>query len=285
MPRVVDSSMPRPVTDSSMLGRVVVPSIMRRFDREMRARPPAVAGQRTERDGSIVRTLGAYNMIVFSDLEAGDVEATVAAQAEHFKRLGEDVEWKLYAHDGPETLRRALAAHGFEADEPETVMLLELGSAAFSSTSTPADVEVRTVRTPADLAVYLAVTARAFGKEPQSSADDLALRLFGNAPETVAMISFAGGRTVAAGRLELPRERAFASLWGGGTDPELRGRGIYRRLVEARAEIARARGYPYLTVDARETSRPILERLGFRALTTVTAWNLRAARSRGPITE
>jgi ribosomal protein S18 acetylase RimI-like enzyme len=224
-------------------------------------------------------------MIVFSDLEAGDVEATVAAQAEHFKRLGEDVEWKLYAHDGPETLRRALAAHGFEADEPETVMLLELGSAAFSSTSTPADVEVRTVRTPADLAVYLAVTARAFGKEPQSSADDLALRLFGNAPETVAMIAFAGGRTVAAGRLELPRERAFASLWGGGTDPELRGRGIYRRLVEARAEIARARGYPYLTVDARETSRPILERLGFRALTTVTAWNLRAARSRGPITE
>ena len=105
-------------------------------------------------------------------------------------------------------------------------MLLELGSAAFSSTSTPADVEVRTVRTPADLAVYLAVTARAFGKEPQSSADDLALRLFGNAPETVAMIAFAGGRTVAAGRLELPRERAFASLWGGGTDPELRGRGI-----------------------------------------------------------
>ena len=32
--------------------------------------------------------------------------------------------------------------------------------------------------------------------------------------------------------------------------------------------------YRYLTVDARDTSRPILERLGFIELTTVTGWTL-----------
>lgn len=286
----MDSSFPRHDGQLSEQRRFLEPSILRRFDLEMRARPAAVAGQRIERDARIVRTVGAYNMILFSQLEAADVEATVAEQAEYFTRLGEDVEWKLYAHDRPAALSRVLAEQGFEPDEPETLMLLELesdalggtiNSDALRKTRTAADLEIRTVRMPADLAVYLAVTTRAFGKEPQSSADDLALRLFGHAPESLAMTAFLEGRAVAAGRLELPRERAFASLWGGGTDPELRGHGIYRELVRERAEVARARGYPYLTVDARESSRPILERLGFRALTTVTAWNLRATRSGG----
>jgi GNAT superfamily N-acetyltransferase len=69
---------------------------------------------------------------------------------------------------------------------------------------------------------------------------------------------------------------AFVGLYGGGTDPAWRGRGVYRALVAARSAEAKARGYRYLFVDARETSRPILERLGFEALATVRGWTLSA---------
>ncbi len=47
-------------------------------------------------------------------------------------------------------------------------------------------------------------------------------------------------------------------------------RGIYRALVAERAQRARQRGFRYLQVDASDESRPILERLGFIAVTTTT---------------
>jgi GNAT superfamily N-acetyltransferase len=60
----------------------------------------------------------------------------------------------------------------------------------------------------------------------------------------------------------------FAGLWGGATLREWRGRGIYRALVAWRAQLAAARGVPYLQVDASSDSAPILRHLGFHPLAT-----------------
>ena len=56
-------------------------------------------------------------------------------------------------------------------------------------------------------------------------------------------------------------------LWlaGGATLPSSRGRGLYRALVRARWEDAVRLGVGALVVQASDMSRPILERLGFRA--------------------
>ena len=75
----------------------------------------------------------------------------------------------------------------------------------------------------------------------------------------------------------MPANRTFAGLWGGCTLAEHRGRGIFRPLVAARAKEARDRGFCFLNVDAAETSRPILERVGFIALTGVTGWRFSGA--------
>lgn len=64
----------------------------------------------------------------------------------------------------------------------------------------------------------------------------------------------------------------FAGLWGGSTLAAWRGRGLYRALIAARARLAVARGVRYLQVDASDDSAPILRRLGFRAVTTTTAY-------------
>ena len=58
----------------------------------------------------------------------------------------------------------------------------------------------------------------------------------------------------------------FGGPWGGSVHPDFRGQGLYRAMIQARAEDARARGLRYLLVEAGDMSRPILLRLGFRAL-------------------
>jgi len=242
------------------------------YDVEMRRDPPLEPGEIVERLDGIVRTRGSNNMVIYSQLEPEDVAWVVEKQVAFFRERGEAVEWKLYAHDRPANLGEALLTNGFEPDERETLMVLDLARSTSDLTAMPG-IDVRTVRTASDLDIYVALTERAFGSQPKSAAADLALRLFGNGASTIASIAYVDGKPAAAGRLQLPPRRSFASMWGGGTDPELRKRGIYRTLVAERARTARDRGYTYLTVEALDTSRPILERLGFAALTTVCAWN------------
>jgi GNAT superfamily N-acetyltransferase len=78
------------------------------------------------------------------------------------------------------------------------------------------------------------------------------------------------GTVVCAARAEFHAGTDFASLWGGGTLAAYRGRGIYKALVSRRADEAAERGFRFLQVDASPDSRPILERLGLRTLTTTT---------------
>jgi ribosomal protein S18 acetylase RimI-like enzyme len=84
----------------------------------------------------------------------------------------------------------------------------------------------------------------------------------------------AGGEVVSAAWLLFfqPGADSFARLLGGSTLPQWRGRGIYRALVAARAQRAAARSVKYLQVDASDDSAPILRRLGFRPVTTTTAY-------------
>jgi len=104
------------------------------------------------------------------------------------------------------------------------------------------------------------------------------LEQLAQSPDTVlAALAVAGDLDVCAVRMELNTGTAFASLWGGGTRPEWRGRGIYRALVAYRARIARDHGYAYLHADCSPDSRPILARLGFARLST-TSFHLVAAR-------
>jgi GNAT superfamily N-acetyltransferase len=85
-----------------------------------------------------------------------------------------------------------------------------------------------------------------------------------------AVIAVAGDTAISAGRVEFPDDSDFAGLWGGGTRPGWRGRGVFRSLVAYRARLARERGYRYLQVDASAESSPILQRLGFVELARTT---------------
>jgi GNAT superfamily N-acetyltransferase len=98
----------------------------------------------------------------------------------------------------------------------------------------------------------------------------LLARLVHEPSTAAAVVALAAQTPIAAGRVEFHSGTDFASLWGGGTLPSWRGRGVFRSLVAHRAALASARGFRYLQVDASADSRPILRRLGFVELATTT---------------
>ncbi len=181
----------------------------------------------------------------------GEVEPLIARMRE----LPGHVEWKYYSHDGPELRERLLAA-GLEPEDEETVVVAE----AASIPPPPAEVEVRLATDEFD-----ELAARIFGKR------------YGLPEKAVAVVAVADGQPVSGGRVDFEDDVEFAGLFGGVTMPEYRRRGLYRATVARRAELARERGYRWLYSDALPTSRPILERLGFVAITTTTPFVLPAA--------
>ena len=270
--------------------------LLARFDAEMRIDPPAPSepGVRYERVGSVVRAIGAWNAVVFAQLTADNADAVIAEQVAFFRSLavetaaggagtGADtraLEWKVYGHDLPPDLGARLAGAGFAPDEPETLVVFDLGAelrvGPDTGTAGLKGVEIRQISDDAGFADFIAAAAAAFGRGVDEQMRRIGRELMARLadPSLALHVAYADGRPVASARAEFPPGRSFAGLWGGGTVPEYRGRGIYRTLVQVRAEEARRRGYRYLRVDARETSRPILERLGFVALTGITEWRL-----------
>ena len=253
--------------------------VLAQYDREMRRDPRPGPGSRVDRLGPIVRVVGTENCVTFSDLNDSNVRSVVAEQVEFFRTAQGEVEWKVFGYDRPAHLEATLAEAGFVPDEPEALLVYDLRESRLRDPVVPG-VDVRQVVNAAGVRDARKVSELAFGRVGAGSA--AAFERVVLDPNQVFFVGYVDGTPVASGRLELTPGRAFAGLWGGGTIPSHRHRGAYRSLVAARAALARERGYPYLTSDARPSSRPILERLGFVPLTATRAWRLRVAREGAP---
>jgi ribosomal protein S18 acetylase RimI-like enzyme len=250
-----------------------VTAVLELYDALMRADPPPEIGLVSQWAGPVLRRLGVRAFIEHWTFGADGAYAAAAAEAAHFRRTGQPLEWRVFSHDGPANLEAALAAAGFEPEPAETFLVFDLAG-RLDVGAMPAGASVRAVADAAGLDDVLAVRAEAFGGEHAALRRELAARL--SDPTLALYVAYVDGRPAASARLEAPVGRPFAGLYGGGVRPEFRGAGLYRALVGARAEEARRRGTRYLTVDAAETSRPILQRMGFQALATVRGWELRS---------
>jgi GNAT superfamily N-acetyltransferase len=254
-------------------------AVLAEFDREMRQDPaPDGTGARVERAGRVVRQVGSehdWNGVLWSGLGEDDADAAIAAQIDFFSALGREFEWKLYAHDGPPDLAERLLAAGFTAEPAESLMIAEVRDLP-TEVVLPDGVRLRPVTDAAGMEILADVHGQAFGMTGTSYRERLLTQL-AEAPHTVAAVVALAGEgpdevPVSAARMELPPGKHFAGLWGGGTVEAWRGRGVYRALIAHRAGIAAARGYRYLQVDALDSSRPILHRLGFATLSTTTPY-------------
>jgi GNAT superfamily N-acetyltransferase len=252
---------------------VDLPAVRTAFDEQMRRHPSESPGVRVEADERVTRTVGAdgsWTAVVWCSLDESDADKVIAAE---IARSVGSFEWKLYSHDRPSDLPERLRAAGLTPEPVEMLMVAEIADLDLP-VAPPEGVRVRTVEDDAGVDTMLQVHDEVFG--PGSvlpSVVEAARTALGMRPRPIeAAIAWADETPVSAGRVEFHQGTDFASLWGGGTLPEWRGRGVFRAIVGHRALLARERGFRYLQVDALPTSRPILQRMGFRPLAETTPW-------------
>jgi GNAT superfamily N-acetyltransferase len=184
--------------------------------------------------------------------ELGEVRAEIHA---HLRERGRTkCSWEVGTHARPAGLVDRLHELGLVDDEPTSLAIGMVLSEA--PAAAPTDVEVRRVETDGEVYEAERIAAIAFGGEPPTP------RSYTPDPTNVIYLAYADGQPVA--RASAAFGERGATLFGGSTLPEARGRGAYRALVAARWDDAVARGTPVLVTQAGPMSRPILGRLGFR---------------------
>jgi GNAT superfamily N-acetyltransferase len=250
------------------------------YDAQLRAHVPErlPSDVRVDRDGPLLRFFGLGNrgFVGYRDLEGLDgarLDELIARQVRLFAGRGEPFEWKLHSHDRPPDLPRRLRLAGFVAEDEETVVIASVDDVV-DRPLLPEGVSLREVTDRNDLNRIAAFEQDAWGDgedrgwlaeslEAEQTADPEGLRI---------VVAEAGGAIVCAGWVRFEHGTEFATLWGGSTLPAWRRRGIYRAIVAYRANLAAQRGLRFIEVDASSASRPILERLGFNAVTTTTPY-------------
>jgi GNAT superfamily N-acetyltransferase len=255
-----------------------IPALLAAYDAQLRGRPAdrLPEGVRVERDGPLLRFVGAEHggWLDYRDLgglDGPELDELIARQVRLFAERGERFEWKLHGHDHPPDLAQRLRAAGLVAEEQETVVVAPVAAVA-GAAQVPDGVSLREVRDRADLDRIERMEAAVWQDDRGWLADSLEAELAADPDALTVVVAEAGDAVVSAAWVRFARGTDFATLWGGGTLPAWRRRGIYRALVAHRADLAAARGFRYLQVDASDDSRPILERLGFVAVTTTTPY-------------
>jgi ribosomal protein S18 acetylase RimI-like enzyme len=187
-------------------------------------------------------------------LEADEIDEVRAEIHATLRDHGRTVcTWEVGTHATPVDLADRLRGLGLVDQEYVVGMVL-----TEEPPHAPPEFEVRPAVTDDERLAAARIAAIAFGADelpaepPAPSAD----------PDNITYLAFLDGRPVA--RASGSYGEHAATLFGGATLPDARGRGAYRALVAARWREAVARGTPLLVTQAGPMSRPILAQLGFR---------------------
>ncbi len=251
--------------------------LLEAYDRQLRMYVPSARepGVTYEQLGPVLRVTGWHVGSIEPAHDLGvsgeQLDALIREHRDHFAARGEAVEWKTRSHDLPRDVPDRLVAAGFVAEPTETVVVARCADVA-AEPRLPEGVRLRAVRELADLQRIAEMEAVVWGGDHTWRVTHLQGSIDAAPDDIVVLVAEAGGEVVSAGWLTYQPGTDFAGLWGGSTLEQWRGRGIYRALVARRAQYALERGVRYLQVDASDDSRPILERLGFRAITTTTPY-------------
>lgn len=259
---------------------VDVTELLAAYDAQVRDRvpDPLPGGVTVERDGPLVRFLGlaGRGFVVYRELgglEGAELDELIARQVRVFAERGEAFEWKLHGHDRPEDLSQRLLEAGFVPEETETVVIAPVAAIA-AEPLLPEGVSLREVTSRDDFLRIAALEQAVWGPADQETwlVEMLDSERTVDPDAITIVVAESRATVVCAAWIRFERETEFATLWGGATLPEWRRQGIYRATVAHRANLAAERGFRYLEVDASDDSRPILERLGFQAVTTTTPY-------------
>jgi GNAT superfamily N-acetyltransferase len=249
------------------------------YDAQLRGRVPdrLPGGVQVERDGPLVRWLGLkqggfVDYRELGGLEGAELDELIARQLRVFAGRGERFEWKLHGHDRPGDLPQRLGSAGLSPEDLESVVIVPVAEIA-GEPVLPEGLSLREVVDRAALDRIAALEESIWGGGDDGRLAESLESEQAFDPEALSIVVVeAGSEIVCAGWVRFEQGTDFATLWGGATLPAWRRRGIYRATVVHRANLAAERGFQFISVDASADSRPILQQLGFVAVTTTTPY-------------
>jgi hypothetical protein len=203
--------------------------------------------------------------IIYSQLNEANAEDTIREQVSYFESLGQDFEWKVYDYDRPPDLKERLGTYAFIVEEAEAIMVLDL-EAAPEVLWRPVHHNVQRITDPEKIADVRTVEQQVWDEDFSWLGHYLGEALSHYPEQMSVYVAYIDEQPASAAWTYFPKHSQFASLWGGSTVSGLRGQGLYTALLAVRAQEAKARQVRYLTVDASDMSRPILEKFGFEMI-------------------
>lgn len=230
---------------------------------------------RYEKTAEIVRHVSLepsrLSFISYSDLTATNADRVIQEQVAWYKNEidGYGFEWKTFDHDAPPDLKQRLLEYGFEADEPEALLVLDLEDCPQVYLQ-PVTADVRRITDVERLEEVTAVQSKVYDAEFTWLEKELRENMTAQPDFWSIYIAYVDDTPACAAWISYPQDSQFAGLWGGATLLEYRKMGLYTAVVAARAQEAIERGYRFLTVDASDMSSPILQKRGFKLLTYTT---------------
>lgn len=225
-------------------------------------------GARREAEENVIRYIPSAfedGFISYSNLDESNVEATIEAQVAYFAGLGLAFEWKVYSYDRPPDLKDRLSAHGFQIEDAEALLVLDLAEHDVLLQA-PIPPAIWQISKPEQVDAMMALEAQVWGTDHHDLGERLKTDLAVTPRLLSAYAAFASEKMVSAAWMYFHPGSQFASLWGGSTLEGYRHQGYYRGLLAARAQEAWQAGFRFLSVDASPMSRPILEKHGFQFL-------------------
>ncbi|MFF0266943.1 GNAT family N-acetyltransferase [Kribbella sp. NPDC004536] len=239
------------------------------YDQQIRTRPGSANGGTIDRFDALIRKVGFEGdgfVQYLGGADGPELDQLIADQVAFFRERGVKFEWKYYTHDLPADLPERLTAAGLVPDEEECLLIGDVAELQ-ADVVLPDGIRIREITERADLERMQAMEEEVWGYSHDWLPDALSRDLADADEPAVVIVAETDedvSKVVCGSWIRFHAGTEFASLWGGSTLAEWRGKGIYRAHVAYRRNLAVERGYRYLQVDASPDSRGILARLGLR---------------------
>lgn len=237
------------------------------FHKELRqdARIQGFKREITEHVVRHVSQFGERGFISSSTVNEDNAREIIRKELDYFKQLKQGFEWKVYSYDKPDNLKEILKEEGFTIGDPEALMVMEIKNQQHLLLN-GATLDVKEITDEEGIKEIIELEDVIWNQSLASLGERL-WRDKQNNPESLFLYGiYEDSKLVSAAWMYIEKNSSFASLWGGSTLPEYRGKGHYSKLLAVRAQKALQIGRPFLTVDASPMSRPILEKYGFHCL-------------------
>lgn len=210
---------------------------------------------------------GSY--ISYFDFDEQRAESLVKEQLEYFQARNLSFEWKTYSSDVPVNLGQILSQYGFQQEATESFMVLDLENAENGAFDDSLITEVSDSKGIRDA---IRVQEQVWGGDYEWQYNYL-FKLKQQEPDSIHIyVVYVDGQPVTSAWLTFNGNSPFAGIWGGSTVKAFRGKGFYSQLLNKRIAEAKSRGMKYLTIDASDMSKPIVEKRGFKVVATTTGY-------------